>query len=94
MVQTVKFVCVIIIFISLFLAAMIVEGRVKYKEDYGGQNKWNEFPLKPHIRTYRIKCKDDSGCEGNNLCEGRWIPKCLKPYFLFLTTKEGFCACV
>ncbi|KEH34572.1 Nodule Cysteine-Rich (NCR) secreted peptide [Medicago truncatula] len=65
MVEIVKFVYVIIIFISLFLGAN-VEGR--------------------------IKCKEDSGCQ-NELCEFPLIPVCLKPYFLFLSTKDGFCHC-
>jgi len=126
MVEIVKFVYVIIIFISLFLIAKNVEGkpvfsffnslryflhnilshssnihllsffvttgRVKCIKDYGCQNKSCQFPLKPYIPRNRVTCKDDSGCE-LKLCKLPLFPKCLKPYFLFLSTKEGFCAC-
>ncbi|KEH34575.1 Nodule Cysteine-Rich (NCR) secreted peptide [Medicago truncatula] len=63
MVKIVKFVYVIIIFISLFFIAKNVEGRVKCIKDYGCQNKSCQFPLKPYIRTGRVTCKNDSGCE-------------------------------
>ncbi|KEH34576.1 putative Late nodulin [Medicago truncatula] len=92
MVKIVKFVYVIIIFISLFFIAKNVEGRVKCIKDYGCQNKSCQFPLKPYIRTGRVTCKNDSGCE-LKLCKLPLFPKCVKPYFLFFSTKEGFCAC-